>query len=373
MDTFPGEESLTAVPPAPLASPETTAGARRSTPAGPSTPLQSKRPASATDPFPSSESKRQRLDRITDFDKVYQDGDVYRNGKALNKYTIVKQQYTHPRYPEITGKFWIFRCTDCDTHYSTRQGAGSVKYSARTHLKYHQSDKSNDPNEESLKIFETLGVLVQDCSVEFMKKNNEAVAAAIREGYKPKHGTKRPKKKGAKGQEVIHISSSDDEISDTDENENNSVVRPPAPIVLITDPQIGELYTVISNTAGKERIFAGLKLPMGDFSEVGLSDSLETSGLAKNAHKWYLKHQNTGAYDWKSQYQGGQNTRNRYFPFLLFDKDTSMEDGTRVWVRASKLRCFNPLHIEQRYRPLVREYLDRQKHLSRIKEGECGT
>lgn len=200
--------------------------------------------------------------RTIDFKKVYGDGN------PEHRYIIIDRQYTHSRHPELTGRYWILRCKDHNMHFAREEGSKSVIKAASRHVLTHEKERKRrgqnkaSPNKNSrnktdqkktfLASFEAFGVVVEGCSDELMRKNNDFVISSLSGNGPQSPGAARlQSERGAEASNPIVIPSEDEPESSTEYEAQprpqapNVVRQPPTASSLPSQPREGDISTTV--------------------------------------------------------------------------------------------------------------------------------
>lgn len=311
---------------------------------------------------------------------------IFGNGAAEHRYIILDWEYTISSDDgPISGRFWILRCDDCHTHYSCEHenGKDTISNALRhSRSKIHGRQQSRERGN----VLQCFGVVVDNCTVDDARQNNEAVIAAIRSGaYVPETNAEvqrratRVRARRRAGLEARRSARRTIQAArtpiDVEATQTPAAPTPPAapepqpqhrpaevPTPNIADHlEPGEIYIIRWNGgSGRRHVkepYAGVLLPMGDFESVGLRGRFRDTDLAKTIPSCY---QTATDGDWKAEYKdGGPRARRRKYPFLCVDSTTSIDDCSLDWVRVSDIRHFDEHAFDDRYRPALNEYQQR--------------
>lgn len=302
--------------------------------------------------------------------------ELYREN-AKHRYTILCETYTHPANGSITGDFWVLACGDHNTHYWAATKGGAKK-AAEKHLSMHRSDY--DPRSApTTRIFECFGIPVHGCDEEKASLYNKWVQTAVSEGLyqKETHAStqKRKMKRTVDDRApdlpvVTTVDDSNDDEDEDDDNDDDDNSNPKRGFV--ESPEPGKLY-IVSLRKGREKKkpFAGLTLPFGDFTGIGLPGSFDESGLADTLPDCYKpRSPGQGPPVWSRGFEEGRKRKMRKFPFLCFDHDRDLQACSKAWIPVRDVQPFDADGFDTKYKGLVEQYRRRIASMTRTNQGE---
>lgn len=295
-----------------------------------SAPLESNRPrrASTMNKRPFSETPWfepvPRTVTTIPFDDVYQDG------QAEIKYTIIECEHSLTTDASVKGRWWILRCEEHVLHYAFAK-RGNRSGPTRHLLQTHGEDS---PDCETNRHIDVFGVLVLGCTAELAKKNNDDVEAAITNGYDPKT---------AANFEPVNVRK---RRKTSSESEGASGNQP------ILDPDFGKLYMARWGT----QMFAVALLPLRKLST--LIPPREMGVLMKAPPKCYNYDKETGLLSrWAPGFEdGGPKAKQRTFPVRCFDNTEDIGQCSFALVKASSLHELDMSRVSPQYHAVVQEY-----------------
>ncbi|KAK3384045.1 hypothetical protein B0T24DRAFT_72445 [Lasiosphaeria ovina] len=289
--------------------------------------------------------KRQRLgsqQRTIDFEEVYQ------NGSAEEKHFIIE-------WPKETGKWYILLCEEHHKHFHKHPLQGAAK-----HLSGRQHGNLNRGFDNAI---EQLGILVQNCTEEKAKLNNQVLRDFLRayqsqdNSHQITQGEEPPRESHAgsphlqddTGRQSSTIAAQAAH-PDKHEKAKGKHEKPKATKSRdcpgIINPDAGKVYRAIH----EGKVYTCLILPLGSFQSAGVEGNLYNSDLAHEIPVCYDKSGGT-IVGWAAEYQDRRKSvRNRRFPILFFvDLEVPDEGHIKIpedraalmWMRASKLRSFD--------------------------------
>jgi hypothetical protein len=302
-----------------------------------SAPLESNRPrrASTMNKRPFSETPWfepvPRTVTTISFDDVYQDG------QAEIKYTIIECEHSLTTDASVKGRWWILRCEEHVLHYAFAK-RGNRSGPTRHLLQKHGEDS---PDCETNRHIDVFGVLVLGCTAELAKKNNDDVEAAISNGYDPKT---------AANSEPVSVRK---RRKTSSENEGAFGNEP------ILDPEFGKLYMARWGT----QMFAVALLPLRKLST--LIPPREMGVLMNAPPKCYNYDKETGLLSrWAPGFEdGGPKVKQRAFPFRCFDNTEDIGQCSFALVKASSLHELDMSRVSPQYHAVIQEY--EEKFLTR--------
>ncbi|CAH0044912.1 unnamed protein product [Clonostachys solani] len=261
--------------------------------------------------------------------------DVYQDGKAEIKYTIIECEHSLTTDASVKGRWWILRCEQHDRHFAFAKGG--IRSGPTKHLLKHTDCSPGCKTNRNIDVF---GVLVLECTAELAKRNNEDVEAAFANGYDPKSVadpglvTLRKRRKA---------------------NSGNGAVPGSHPIL---DPEFGKLYM----SCWRGQMYAVVLLPLRELSTlippVAMDESMKTPPKCYNYDKVtkLLSRWAPGFED------GGPKVRQRAFPCRFFDHN-DIEQCRFAFLKATTLYELDMSSVPSQHHAVVQEY--KEKFLER--------
>lgn len=258
--------------------------------------------------------------------------DVYRGGTSATTHFILDYEYSLKAAPNVSGRWWILRCEQCDWHgLSERPGT--------FHMELHPELRIDDLES----AVEAFGVLVLNCTPDLADTNNLHVRKVMQDrASEPTTARARHKNKRRK---VVKISVSPRSFTERQ---------------LITDPSVGEMY-LAGWSDGK--LYGAVALPLGDFMpRASIPGSMWDSGLLSSVPKCYRINKRARHFSWAEGYEdGGTSVDFRQFPLFYFDSP-KVEDGHVGWAYAHDLHPFDLAKINSGLTRPAALYAKHYKH-----------
>ncbi|KAK7210801.1 hypothetical protein V2G26_017979 [Clonostachys chloroleuca] len=258
--------------------------------------------------------------------------DVYRGGTSATTHFILDYEYSLKAAPNVSGRWWILRCEQCDWHgLSERPGT--------FHMELHPELRIDDLES----AVEAFGVLVLNCTPDLADTNNVHVRKVMQDrASEPSTARARHKNKRRK---VVKISVSPRSFTERQ---------------LIADPSVGEMY-LAGWSDGK--LYGAVALPLGDFMpRASIPGSMWDSGLLSSVPKCYRINKKSRHFSWAEGYEdGGTSVGFRQFPLFYFD-NPKVEDGHVGWAYAHDLHPFDLAKIDSGLTRPAALYAKHYKH-----------
>ncbi|KAK0733211.1 hypothetical protein B0T26DRAFT_7372 [Lasiosphaeria miniovina] len=291
--------------------------------------------------------KRQRRgsqQRTIDFEEVYQ------NGNAEEKHFIVE-------WPKETGKWYILLCEEHHKHFHRHPLLGAAK-----HLNGRQHGNLNKDYSNAVK---KLGILVQNCTEEKAKLNNQVLRDFLltHQYQDDSHQVTQGENARESHAGSAHLqddtncqsSTSAAQAAHQDRHEEpkgkheNPKAKKSRDYSGILNPDVGKVY----RAHHKGKVYTCLILPLGSFQSTGVEGDFYDSYLAHEIPVCYDTTGKSGGaiIGWAAEYQDRRRSaRGRRFPTLFFDHVEVPDEGhvkisddrkALIWVLASKLSSFD--------------------------------
>ncbi|KAI0021735.1 hypothetical protein F4780DRAFT_736405 [Xylariomycetidae sp. FL0641] len=267
--------------------------------------------------------------RTITFDEVYQ------NGNAVHKDFMQE-------YPVQSKKWYIFKCEEHEMRFNNR----NPLHGAAKHL---HGRSHGYPDRSHGTAIKALGYLVTDCNEQRAKLNNDAVAKAYDQGYRPQNKLPEHFKSAFRGsssskqiarlQQPVELATGSGQTQASDVAFPKSPDRYTSPAIGqgITNPKTFHIYLAYWKPEG--RYYPAMILGWDDQAGGGLKNQRlrDTSLLqpASNPPSCY-RYQSDAIVGWASGYQDGQSrVQWRKFPVMFFDESQSVG-----WMPAKALKKF---------------------------------
>lgn len=308
-----------------------------------------------------------------------------------------------PNSEHPAGEFWVFRCTRHNFHCSHANpgGGGRLWQSAKGHLRGVGHEYKFTKNQDVIK---ELGVSVLNCTPDLLKKNNDAVAQAIKEHLfipltwaksrgSANQGPTSANKDRSRGSKPNPEPSRDDSDDEANALPSSRARRttPETSRGLTGEPVTKAAYTVywthddfqyqdrpqgggekekdrqVNRGTGTVEWFAAVSLPIyTSFAKCRLSfgdqesiwDMTDTRGRLPFAYE-FDRHSKT-VRGWKAAYRNGSpKAEDRPYPFLLLNSIDGLEKCRYAWVRKGDIEKLDVNQMESTHRPLLEQYQSR--------------
>ncbi|VUC27020.1 unnamed protein product [Clonostachys rosea] len=241
--------------------------------------------------------------------------DVYRGGTSATTHFILDYDYSLKAAPNVSGRWWILRCEQCDWHgLSQRPGT--------FHMELHPELRIDDLES----AVEAFGVLVINCTAGLADTNNTHVRKVM-EGRASEPSTVRARHNNKK-RKVVKISVSPRSFAERE---------------LITDPSVGEMY-LAGWADGK--LYAAVAIPMGDFEpRTSILGNMWDPAHLSRVPTCYKINKRARHFSWAEGYEdGGTNVAFRQFPLFYFD-NPKLDEGHVGWAYAHDIHPFDMTKI----------------------------